>query len=199
MIFVLYLGSFLLGAIPTGVMLSRTVLGRDIREFGSHNPGAVNVWRTFGIGWGLLVVAIDIGKGVVAARYLPLLAGVEVIHPVACGFLAVLGHIWSPFTGMKGGKGVGTACGAMAGIYPLAGGICILLWLAIASVTKYSSVASMVSGAIYPFVLHHFYHPSTVDFAFAIMLPLLLLWTHRENIRRLLDGTELKMERRNNV
>jgi len=193
--------AYLMGGIPTGVMVSRYLLGKDIREFGSQNPGAVNVWRVFGLKWGLLVVAVDVGKGYFAVKLLPQFVGDAAWIGFASfiGLLAVAGHIWSPFTQLRGGKGVGTAAGVALALYPIAAGVAILTWLIVVSVTKYSSVASLVAGWIYPTALYYYTHPSRPELASALLIPAILVWTHRQNLQRLREGTELKIGEDNNL
>jgi len=187
--------AYLMGGIPTGVVVSRYLLGRDVRDFGSRNPGAVNIWRVFGLKWGLLVVFVDIGKGYLAVKLLPQFAGqgVWIGFSSFIGLLAVAGHIWSPFTSLRGGKGVGTAAGAALALYPIAAGIAIVTWVIVVSVTRYSSVASLVSGWIYPTALYYYAHPARPELATALLIPAILVWTHRQNLQRLREGSELKI------
>lgn len=187
--------AYLMGGIPTGVAVSRHILGKDVRGFGSGNPGAVNVWRVFGLRWGLLVVAVDVGKGYLAVKYLTPIAGdgLWVGYPAFLGILAVAGHIWSPFTGFRGGKGVGTAAGAAIALHPLAAGVATIVWLIVAGVTRYSSVASLTAGCIYPAAVYLTDDASGAEIALALTIPAILLWTHRDNLQRLREGSELKI------
>jgi len=191
------LAAYIIGGFPTGVLVSRLLLGSDVRAFGSGNPGAVNVWRTFGIKWGLAVVAVDIGKGYLAVTALAPLAGDGgwAGYPAFLGLLAVAGHIWSPFTRFRGGKGVGAAAGAALGLHPLIAGVIIAVWLTMALLTKYSSVASLSAAICYPAAVYHLNAPSYFEMAAAMLLPAMLIWTHRDNLRRLRAGSELKIGR----
>ena len=187
--------AYLMGGIPTGVAVSRYVLGRDVRAFGSGNPGAVNVWRVFGLKWGLLVVFVDIGKGYLAVKLLPHFAGDAIWagYPSFLGLLAVAGHIWSPFTHFRGGKGVGTAVGAALALHPAAAGAAIAVWLLVVSITRYSSVASLTASWLYPAAVYFANDPSRAELVTALLIPAILVWTHRQNLQRLRAGQELKI------
>ncbi len=189
--------AYLLGGFPTGVLLSRFLLGRDVRDFGSHNPGAVNVWRIFGLKWGLAVVAVDFGKGYIAAKYFPLLGGENVWsdYPSFLGLFAVAGHIWSPFTGFRGGKGVGTIAGVALAVHPLAAVLSLSVWGVMALATKYSSVASLSAGGCFPLLVWWGGNVTRAELFAVCFVPIILILTHLENLKRLWIGTELKIGR----
>jgi len=189
------IAAYLMGGFPTGVLVSRTLLGRDVRDFGSHNPGAVNVWRVFGLNWGFVVVAVDLGKGFIAAAYLPMLAGANVWSGYATflGFLAVAGHIWSPFTGFRGGKGVGTIAGVALALHPMAAAWAIVAWCVIVLTTRYPSVASLSAGMVFPIIVWWGNGVTQAEMLGVVFVPLILLCTHFENLQRLWDGKELKI------
>lgn len=187
--------AYLLGGIPTGVAVSKHLLGRDVRDFGSGNPGAVNVWRVFGLKWGLFVVAVDIGKGYLAVKLLPQLAGESAWPGFASflGLMAVAGHIWSPFTRFRGGKGVGTAAGAALALHPSAALTAIAVWVLVASITRYASVAAMTAACLYPAAVFWINDATRGQIVAALIIPTIVFWTHRENLHRLKDGNELKI------
>src|SRR5438270_7468227 len=145
----LAVAGYVAGSMPFGYWLVRLTKGVDIRTVGSGNIGATNVWRTFGRGYGLPVVLLDIAKG-----FAPALAGTLVhshLAGVVAGAAAMLGH-WRPlFLRLaKGGKMVATTGGAFLGVAPAVGGIGIGVWIVVFLVTRYASVASMVAAASLP-------------------------------------------------
>lgn len=189
------IAAYLIGGFPTGVLVSRHLLGRDVRDFGSHNPGAVNVWRVFGLRWGLIVISADIGKGYLAVYLLPMLVGVGGWDGYASfiGVIAVAGHIWSPFTGFRGGKGVGTLAGVVWALHPFAVAWAALIWCVVAMTTRYSSVASLTAGWMLPIIVLWTKEISRSELMMLLIVPLILVWTHRENLHRLRKGNELKI------
>jgi len=186
-----------MGGFPTGVLVSRWILGRDIREFGSGNPGAMNIWRIFGLRWGLIVVVIDVGKGWIAARYAPQIADVTDLAGLSamCGMLAVIGHIWSPFTRFRGGKGIGAAWGAGLALHPVSALLCLTIWLGLIITTRYASVASLTAAVCWPAALWWRENLDKTELVLSLLLPALLIYSHRANLHRLLKGCELKVGR----
>lgn len=187
--------AFLVGGIPTGVLISKFIHKKDVRNFGSTNPGAVNIWRTFGLGYGLVVVCIDTGKGYFAAGVLPRIIAQEEPQEVflLLGLAAVVGHIWSPWLHFKGGKGVATVLGVALAIYPLAAAVCVFTWFLTVTFTRYASVSSLASAVCFPMLVSLIYHPSKYGILLTILVPLLLSYTHRSNLQRLRYGKELKI------
>ncbi len=188
------LAAYLAGGFPTGVIAGRLLHHRDIREFGSRNPGAINVWRTFGLGCGMIVVMVDIGKGFFATYLLPRLSGGESMRfTLILGLIAVGGHIWSPWLRLRGGKGVATAFGAVAALYPLGVLVSVGVWVVSLALTRYASVASLTAAFFTPAAVHWIYHPAPAEMILIIALPFLLTYTHRGNLQRLWSGEELKV------
>ncbi|HEX9349774.1 MAG TPA: glycerol-3-phosphate 1-O-acyltransferase PlsY [Gaiellaceae bacterium] len=185
---------YLIGSIPWGYLLSRLLTGVDIRTVGSGNLGAANVWRLLGFKAGLAVALLDVGKGFAAALLGLWLSG-ELVGLLA-GIAAMVGH-WRPlFMGLgRGGKMVATTGGVALALAPIA---CIAasgVWIASFLVTRYTSVASMLSAAALPlFALALGSSLTVVAFAAGASIAILLL--HRANIRRLLTGTENRFELR---
>ena len=192
--------AYLAGAFPTGVLVGRLVYNYDIRKFGSGNPGAVNIWRAFGLKWALVVILIDLGKGYFAAGPLSYWCGADRGPTFAAflGLMAVAGHIWSPFLRFRGGKGVSTAFGAVLAVYPTVALFCFVVWLLAVLVTRYASVGTLSAVACYPGALYWSADPSPGEIAAGIILPLLLIYTHRGNLRRLRCGEELKVGHQGN-
>ena len=181
-------GGYLIGSIPFGVVVVRLLRGEDIRTQGSGNIGTSNVWRTYGRWLGVPVALLDVAKG-----FVPALVGLEIGGEwvgVLAGSAAMLGHarpVWLGFK--KGGKMVATAGGVTLTLAPLAAGICLLVWLATFVLFRYASLASLATAAALPILCLLLGEPwPTVVFATAASLAVIVL--HRQNIRRLLHGTE---------
>jgi acyl phosphate:glycerol-3-phosphate acyltransferase len=188
------LGGYLLGSLPFGYWLPLLFRGDDIRAHGSGNVGATNVFRIYGRRLGSVVALLDVAKGF-AAALLGLWAGGALIGVLA-GAAAMAGHARPVFLRFqKGGKMVATAGGAALALAPLAAVCCVALWLAVFLVTRYASLASIVTAlALVVFVLLFGYPWPVAAFAAAGATAVILL--HRHNIRRLVGGTEHRFELR---
>lgn len=194
------LASYLLGAIPWGLLLGR-LRGIDIRETGSGNIGATNVFRSVGKGFGVLTLLLDAAKGFVPAFVFPRLvncgSGAEpsLRLAVLCACLAVIGHNWPVCLKFKGGKGIATSAGAMLGIVPAAFGFAVVAWGGAFMLTRYVSVASiaaavvMVAAAWWLYVDTAAWLPGVVT-----ILGVIAVWRHKSNIVRLRQGTENRVE-----
>jgi acyl phosphate:glycerol-3-phosphate acyltransferase len=188
-IILLSITAFLLGSVPTGLLIAKSK-GIDLREKGSGNIGATNVLRTIGKGPALLTLCGDLLKGVAAvalARHFEagvLLEGVT-------GVCSVLGHNFSLFLKGKGGKGVATSLGVL-GIYaPLPALFTVVLWLVTVMMTKYSSLGALVSFGFLPLSMILF--DTREKLPIALVLTVMMVIMHRENISRLFKGTELRV------
>jgi acyl phosphate:glycerol-3-phosphate acyltransferase len=202
------LASYLLGSIIGSLVVGRLRGGVDIRTLGSGNAGGTNALRTQGKSFALWVMLIDIGKGVVATRVIaPLsvqgLAGVSSTAamwrdwlPVACGFAAIIGHVYPLWHGFRGGKGVATLVGVLLGLDALLLLVVMLTWLAMAVLFGYVGLASMVAAVAVPvFVEASGMQPQTPLLTFGIAITLLVLFTHRANIARMRAGCEPRAQR----
>jgi len=183
--------AYLVGSIPTGVLLGR-LAGVDVRSAGSGNIGATNVARTAGRKLGVLTLLGDLTKGlapVLAARGIGLAESVVAAVAVA----ALAGHVFSIFLGFRGGKGVATGLGALIGIAPGSLPIPLTLFVATFALSRIVSLSSIVAAASAPvaFLLLGYPRPACVA---ATTMALLILFRHRENIARLLAGTERRFE-----
>jgi glycerol-3-phosphate acyltransferase PlsY len=188
------LGGYLLGAMPFGYWVPLLVRREDIRTKGSGNVGASNVFRVYGRSLGIPVAALDLAKGFAAAS-LGLWAGGALIGVLAAG-AAMIGHARPVFLRFeKGGKMVATAGGAAFALAPLAAVCCVGLWLAIFLVTRYASLASIVTAAGLAVFVVVFGYPWPVV-AFGVAGAAAVIALHRQNIRRLLGGTEHRFELR---
>ncbi len=185
--------SFLIGSIPFGILIARAN-GIDIRKVGSGNIGATNVLRSVGKGAGLFTLSGDILKGVGAvaiARYLAIGEPLEGL----IGLIAILGHDFSIFMGFKGGKGVATSLGVLFVYSPVVALISLTLWVIVFLVYKYSSLSAIVSFSLLPLNIIIFDF-SKYKFIISLFITLLLLYKHRENIKRLIKSTESKVGQR---
>ncbi len=195
----LILLAYVLGSIPSAVWIGKKFYGIDVREHGSHNAGATNTLRVLGSRAAAVVFAMDVLKGFLAVTlshlsgYFP---GSDAIFnlKIALVAAAVLGHIFPIFADFKGGKGVATLAGATLGVYPAAVGICVLIFIAVFILTRYVSLSSMCAGISFPLVLLLIFgERSFALIAYSIVVALLLIFTHRKNIKRLINGTESKI------
>jgi glycerol-3-phosphate acyltransferase PlsY len=188
------LGGYLLGSMPFGYWLVRLLKGEDIRKVGSGNIGATNVWRTYGKGYGIPIVVLDVAKGFIPAFVGTLLAG-ELVGALAGG-AAMLGH-WRPLflRFQKGGKTVATAGGTFFGIAPLLGAVGLAIWLLVFVLFRYASLASIVTALALPFVGLALGEPWPV-IVFAAIAAVAVIVLHRGNIARLRDGTESRFRLR---
>jgi len=182
------LSAYLLGSMPFGYWVVRLLKHEDIRAVGSGNIGATNVWRTYGKGYGIPIVVLDVAKGFVPAFVGALVAN-EVVGALAGG-AAMLGH-WRPLflRFQKGGKTVATAGGTLFGLSPLLGVIGLVIWVVAFLVTRYASVGSIATALALPFVGIALGEPWPV-LVFAVAAGIAVLVLHRGNIARLRAGTE---------
>lgn len=188
--------SYFIGAIPNSYLAGKLFKGIDLREHGSGNLGASNVWRTLGPKVAVPVGILDAAKGAIPVLFIAPLASDARLFALACGIMAVLGHVYSIFVGFKGGKGVATASGVMMALTPLAVLVTMVVWLVLIRTTGFSSVASMVSAAILPLAAW-LLHPADRDLVWVqALVALAIIWLHRANIRRLLAGTESRFGKR---
>jgi glycerol-3-phosphate acyltransferase PlsY len=191
------LASYLTGAIPASYLAARLFRGIDLREHGSRNLGATNLYRVLGWRYAIPVGLFDIAKGAVPVLlYAPRVSASE-RFALACGLLAVVGHVFSVFVRFRGGKGVATAAGVMLGLTPAAIGVAAVVWAVLVRLTGYVSVASIAAAAVLPVAVFLLERPHRteilwVDAAVAVAI----IWLHRANIRRLLAGTESRFGRR---
>jgi glycerol-3-phosphate acyltransferase PlsY len=181
-----FIGGFILGGVPFGIVVSRLFGLQDPRSIGSGNIGATNVLRTGSKKAAVVTLLLDVLKGVAPAA----LAGAQLgpLAAAAAGLGAFLGHCYSPYLGFRGGKGVATGFGVILAWSALAGLAAALCWIAAAVVTKRSSLGAFAATAA---ALASFAVAGQTDFLLAL-LPMagVMIWRHRENIRRLLKGEE---------
>jgi len=183
--------SYLLGSIPTAYLLVRAVDRIDIRRTGSGNMGAANVLRTKGLKLAIPVVVIDVLKG-----FLPAFLGLRLFHDPAlaalAGFLAAFGHCFPFSIGFKGGKGMATSMGAYAALSPPAFAAGLALFVVVVAATRRISLGSILAAAAFPFFSLLFRSPRPV-FIGGLAIGALVIFMHRDNIGRLLKGTERRL------
>ena len=183
--------AYLLGSVPTGLLLAKA-FGVNIRETGSGNIGATNVYRTLGRKVGIMTLVGDCLKGLIPVLVAKQL-GLADAWIAATGLAAFLGHVYTIFLGFKGGKGVATALGVFLGVSPLAVLLAIAVFVLVLGKWRYVSLASITAAAAFPpFVLLLDRNPLLI--AMALVISGLVIFKHKENIRRLRDGTETKFK-----
>ena len=187
--------SYLIGAFPTSYLAGRLFRGIDLREHGSRNLGATNVYRILGWKYAIPVGLIDILKGAIPVwLFGPREPGIP-LFPLLCGIAAVVGHVFSLFVGFKGGKGVATAAGVMLAVAPWALLAVTAVWAVLLRLTGYVSVASVAAAALFPpaaWLLHQSRGPELMAF---VAVAVFIVWKHRSNLRRLVAGTESRFGR----
>ena len=186
---ILVICAYLLGSVPFGYIVGR-MNGIDIRQHGSGNVGFTNVWRTLGFKIGAVVLAFDLGKGWVSACLGFHLAGEY--GAIVGGIMAILGHTWSCFLHFKGGKGVATGAGVLLYLSPLTFAICACILVAFCLITKYMSLGSIFASLSAPVVMY-FLNAPTVYNVTILIAAVYIVYLHRGNIKRLLNGTENKL------
>jgi glycerol-3-phosphate acyltransferase PlsY len=202
----LVLASFLLGAVPFGYLAGRALKGIDIRQHGSRNVGATNVFRVVGKGAGMAVYLLDAIKGlipVLAAKLIwPAVSPSGEWYHILTALAAILGHVFTPYLGFKGGKGVATASGAMLALAPLPVLASLIIFAAVLAAFGWVSLGSIAASFAFPLAvavelaLRNKY-PFTPVLAVAWFLTILVMVTHRTNIVRLLQGKEPRLFRDN--
>ena len=188
--------SYAVGSI-SGSMVVGKLKGVDIRTMGSGNAGGTNAFRTQGVVFALAVIFIDILKGFVATYYISGDLGQGGLSGILCGIAAVLGHVYPVYYGFKGGKGAGTLVGILIALYPLGLLIVFSIWLIVLVLSGYVGLSTMLAGLSYPAVIYLFY-PGGFDTSmgyFSLVIAAFLVFTHRSNITRMLQGNENRFEK----
>lgn len=192
--------AYLIGSIPTAVWVSQRFFNIDIRDYGSGNAGATNVYRVLGSRWGTLVMLVDMLKGMAAVQLawlLPEYADSETLFQnlqTILGMTAVLGHIFPIWADFKGGKGVATVFGMVLGISPITAVSCVGIFGVVLYLTRFVSLSSILASIAFPiFILVIFNVDNPLYRVFAIAVALMVVLTHQKNIGRLLRGEESKI------
>lgn len=190
--------AYLLGSVSFAIVVSKSLYHQDVRQFGSGNAGMTNILRTYGKKAAALTLAGDFLKGVAAvliSRLIFAAMGVTLFDGAYVGGLfAILGHLYPVYFGFRGGKGILTSIGIITVINPLVFLGLLIIGLPLIFLTKIVSVGSLAGAVCYPFLtlLVDFWKGgvSWLDFSFSLVIALLVIWMHRSNIKRLLNGTE---------
>lgn len=200
---IVLLAAYLLGSIPTAVLLGQAFYGVDVREYGSGNAGATNTFRVLGPKAGTAVMTVDILKGWTATN-LAYFLGSSITGPydsmlfinyqLILGVVAVLGHLFPVFAGFRGGKGVATLCGMILAVQLEAALVCIVVFVVVLLITKYVSLSSISAGFAFPFSVVFLLQTSVKSLLlYSVCICALVLITHQKNIERLLKGKESKV------
>ncbi|MCM3693371.1 glycerol-3-phosphate 1-O-acyltransferase PlsY [Neobacillus niacini] len=193
MLWLLLLSSYLIGSIPTALIVGKLFYGVDIRDHGSKNPGATNTLRVLGKGSAIIVVLVDIGKGALAA-YLPLYFNLGV-EPLYFGLMAVVGHCYPIFAGFRGGKAIATTAGTLAvASFPLAL-LAYATFFLVIFLTKYVFFGSISVGL--SLLIYSYFSPEIKFELIFLFFTLFLIYLHRSNIRNLILGIEPKINDKN--
>ena len=184
--------AYLLGSIPNGLVFGKLIWQVDLREYGSHNIGATNAWRTLGKGPGFLIFLLDFFKGFISVWLGSVLAGTPMTMVLA-GICAIIGHSCSVFLKFKGGKGVATGLGVIVMLMPLPALIVFAVWLLIVKISGYVSLGSIIAAALVPILawLQGYAMEYTV---FGLLAAVFVIVRHKANIIRLLNGSESKIK-----
>lgn len=201
--------SYLIGSIPTSIIVGKLVKGIDIRNFGSGNAGGTNVYRVLGWKYGILVILLDALKGALAVILVARLhygsMPFENATPfddftlvqIIAGVAAVIGHIWTIFAGFRGGKGIATALGMLITIITVDMLLAIVVFLLVVSISKYISLGSIIAAISVPLIMiirENIFHVDIPGYGillpFCIGIALLIIYTHRKNLDRIFKGNE---------
>jgi acyl phosphate:glycerol-3-phosphate acyltransferase len=193
--------AYLLGSIPFGLILVKVIRGEDVRLSGSGNIGATNVARSGGAKLGIATLVLDALKGYVAVLIASMVsqrnAGIELgLAASLAALCAILGHVFPIWLKFRGGKGVATAVGAFVGLAPRAVLVVLGIFLVIVLISRYVSLGSIVASAVFPVLAFYLYRSQSSPAGLAVMLAasLLIILKHKANIRRLIDGTENRLQ-----
>lgn len=188
--------AYLAGSIPTAVWYGKIFHGVDVRQHGSGNAGATNSLRTLGKKAGIIVLIVDFLKGFLAVKAASLFsAEIDGILPLIMGLAVIAGHIFPIFAQFRGGKGVATAMGVLVATFPWAALGCMVVFMIIVFATKYVSLGSILGALAFPIQLtFNLWNDNADKYAigFAWLIFIILAVMHRQNIQRLLKGTESK-------
>jgi glycerol-3-phosphate acyltransferase PlsY len=205
--------SYLVGSIPTAIIVARALKGIDIRQHGSGNAGGTNVIRVLGWKAGVFVIVCDMAKGLFATMIIAQLMHVLPfanarpfdqfpVMQIVAGCAAMLGHIWTLFAGFKGGKGIATAGGMLLGIAPIEVAVSLGMFMIVFLISHYVSLGSLTAAATFPLTMVMRENVFLVDIPsyhtlvwFSVAISLLIIYTHRANIQRLIKGTENRIQR----
>lgn len=193
--------AYLCGSVPTAVWWGKGFFNIDVREHGSHNAGATNTFRVLGPKAGVPVLMVDVLKGFLPVRLLPLWSGLEpysdawTLLRVMLVLAAVVGHLYPIFAGFRGGKGIATSLGGVLAVHPGSALICIVVFFTVFLISRYVSLGSLCAALVFPVAVILLYREqSEVLRIFSIVLCVMVFYTHRHNIVRLWKKQENRMD-----
>jgi glycerol-3-phosphate acyltransferase PlsY len=199
LIVILAIVAYLIGSMPSSVWIGKAYHGLDVRDFGSGNAGATNTFRVLGTSTGIVVLFLDIVKGVTATSLIHYIPTVEhgteqfINLQLLFGLLSVVGHIFPVYENFKGGKGIATLFGMLIGIHYLLALACVGLFILVLLLTKYVSLSSILAAIAFPILtIFVFKRDEPLLITFGIVAAILVVLTHKKNISRLLTGEESK-------
>jgi len=192
--------AYLIGSVPTALIISRKYFGIDIRDYGSGNMGATNAFRILGPKFGIIIMVLDIIKGMLAVGlfyFLPEYLSNELLRTnfmIGLGLSAVLGHIFPIFANFKGGKGVATILGMLIAIQPVVALCCLAVFAIVLFFTRYVSLSSILAAIMLPVSVLWIWNEHEILYrVFALLVALMVVLTHQKNISRLIKGHESRM------
>lgn len=181
--------AYMIGSFPTSYLIGR-LRGVDLREHGSGNLGATNTFRVLGPWAATPVLVVDVVKGFGPAALFTTWDGTgDARLAVVYGLAAIIGHIWSVFLGFRGGKGIATGTGVLLALAPVTTIVALLVWIGVVSLTRIVSAGSLAAATLVPVIAWLMDQP-THTITFSLFVAGFMWWTHRENVRRILNGTE---------
>ncbi len=186
-------GSYLIGSIPFAYIITKTARGIDIRNFGSGNPGATNVFRVAGKTYGLITLMFDFLKGLITVSVTKLFYPDLISISIICGLLSIIGHNWPVWLKFRGGKGFATSLGVLLGLIPLVTFFGLITFVIIFILTKYVSLSSVLSSIVV-IAMCWIKREQLILCLFVSLTGLMIIIRHRPNIVRLLKGTESKLK-----
>jgi len=198
--------SYLTGSIPTSIIVSRIAKNIDIREHGSGNAGATNVYRILGWKYALIVLSLDIFKAWLPTAIYATKIFLSISIPdigfiqILCGFSAVFGHTYPIFARFKGGKGVGSLIGVLLALFPFVFPLCLIVAIFVVVTTGYVSLGSIFAAISLPIIILispglGIISPDLSLIVFSLLVPWLVIYTHRSNISRIRNGTENRFDK----
>lgn len=198
--------SYLTGSIPTSIIVSRVAKNIDIREHGSGNAGATNIYRILGWKYALIVLFLDIFKAwlptaIYATKIFQSISIPDIgFIQILCGFSAVFGHTYPIFAGFKGGKGVGSLIGVLLALFPVVFPLCLIVAISVVVTTGYVSLGSIFAAISLPIIILilpglGIITPNLSLVIFSLLVPWFVIYTHRSNISRIRNGTENRFDK----
>lgn len=192
--------AYLLGSIPTAIWVGKRFYGLDVREHGSKNAGATNTFRVLGKKPGVIVLTVDVLKGLLAVMLPQLVLDSNLSHnemmniKIVASIMVILGHVFPLFAGFKGGKGVATSLGVIFALHPVAAFVCLGIFLVVFLAFHFVSLGAIITAISFPLLITFVFKEESISLiVFAFLIGVAVVLTHKKNIKRLIDGCENKM------